>query len=68
LRDVRPTDVQLRVSAPGRGEPPPPAPPLEQAAWWARWALGMPSEIGEVACLLGEGERTLYYSPLPELW
>jgi protease-4 len=68
LRDVPVGALELRVSSAGRGEAPAPALPQPQAGWWTRWAWGVPSEIGEVACLLGEGERTLYYSAIPELW
>jgi protease-4 len=68
LRAVHPGALELRVSSAGRGEAPPPAPALPPASWWPRWAFGAPSAIGDVACLLGEGERTLYYSAIPELW
>lgn len=66
LRDLHPGEFELRVSSAGRGESPPPA--LPQAESWMSRALRLPSEIGEVACLLGERERALYYSAIPELW
>lgn len=69
LRGLSEDAVDLAVVGPGRGfEPPPPAEPARASRWDRLLRAALPSELGEVLSLAGEGERVLYYSAIPELW